>query len=159
MAAVSEPVVTSSVSYPDPLAALIWLETAFGFETSLLVTDDGGKVGHAEVTFRGASVGGGGEWSSPELIGAAALRSPASIGGGGAQLIPIALAGDLDARCNRARVARATITQNPANQFYGARTYRAFDPEGHVWTFHQPAEALTVAEMGAASGLTIKTSL
>ena len=155
----SEPVVTPSVFYRDPMAALKWLETAFGFETSLLVTDDRGQVGHAEMTFRGAPIGVGGEWGSPELIGPAVLRSPASIGGVGTQFVRIALDGDLEAHCQRARGAGATITQEPANQFYGARTYRALDPEGHVWTFHQPSETLSLAEMEGASGLTIKTSL
>ena len=159
MATAPEPVVTPSVFYRDPMAALKWLEAAFGFETSLLVTDDTGKVGHAEMTFRGAPIGIGGEWESPALIGAAALRSPASLGGVGTQFVRIALDGDLDAHCERARGAGATITQAPANQFYGARTYRALDPEGHVWTFHQPTEALTVAEMEKGSRLTIRTSL
>ena len=159
MANAPEPVVTPSVFYRDPMAALKWLESAFGFEPSLLVTDDAGKVGHAEMTFRGAPIGVGGEWEGPTLIGGAALRSPASIGGVGTQFIRIALDGDLDAHCERARGAGANITQEPANQFYGARTYRALDPEGHVWTFHQPTEALTVTEMEKGSGLTIRTSL
>ena len=159
MAGAPDPILTPVVFYRDPMAALKWLETAFGFETSLLVTDNEGKVGHAEMTFRGAPIGVGGEWSSSELIGPAVLRSPASIAGVGTQFIRIALDGDLDAHCKRARGAGATITQEPANQFYGARTYRALDPEGHVWTFHQPVEALTLAEMEKASGLTIKTAL
>ena len=61
----AESVVIPTVFYRDPLAALHWLEKAFGFETSLLVTDDDGNVGHAEMSFRGAAIGIGGEWSSP----------------------------------------------------------------------------------------------
>ena len=34
---------TPVVFYRDPMAALRWLEQAFGFETSLLVTDDKGR--------------------------------------------------------------------------------------------------------------------
>lgn len=39
-----------TVFYRDPMAALRWLEAAFGFETSLLVIDEAGKLGHAEIT-------------------------------------------------------------------------------------------------------------
>ena len=43
---------TPVVFYRDPMAALRWLEKAFGFETSMLVTDDEGNVGHAEMKLR-----------------------------------------------------------------------------------------------------------
>jgi uncharacterized glyoxalase superfamily protein PhnB len=153
------PVVVPAVFYRDPLAALGWLEKAFGFATSLLVTDDDGNVGHAEMSFRGGAIGVGGEWASPELLGPAAMKSPASIGGVGTQFVRIHLVEGLDAHCERARAAGAHIVQEPADQFYGARTYRALDPEGHVWNFDQPAAELTLAEMEQASGLTIREKL
>ncbi|SIT55209.1 Glyoxalase (fragment) [Mesorhizobium prunaredense] len=43
----------------------------------------------------------------------------------------------LDSHCDRARAAGAEIVQEPVDQFYGERQYRARDPEGHVWTFSQ----------------------
>jgi uncharacterized glyoxalase superfamily protein PhnB len=135
------------------MAALRWLEAAFGFETSLLVTDDEGRVGHAEMTFRGASLGVGGEWSSPGLLGPAAMKSPAALGGVGTQFVRVHLPEGLEAHCERARAAGARITQEPADQFYGARTYRALDPEGHVWNFDQLIKVMTIAEMEQASGL------
>ena len=49
-------VFTPTVFYRDPKAALEWLRDAFGFEISLLVTDDAGNVGHAEMTFEGAQI-------------------------------------------------------------------------------------------------------
>lgn len=52
---------TPTIFYRDPMAALRWLEAAFGFETSLLVTDNAGAIGHAEMSFMGATLGVGGE--------------------------------------------------------------------------------------------------
>jgi uncharacterized glyoxalase superfamily protein PhnB len=151
---------TPSVFYRDPLAALKWLEQAFGFETSMLVTDASGAVGHAEMSFAGGKVGVGGEWASPELLGPAAMKSPASLGGAGSQFIRVALQDGIDEHCARARAAGARITQPPTDQFYGARVYRALDLEGHVWCFDQPtASSPSVEEMEKATGLTIKSSL
>jgi uncharacterized glyoxalase superfamily protein PhnB len=47
---------------------------------------------------------------------------------------------DIDAHCAHARAASATIVTEPATQFYGDRTYRAQDPEGHIWTFASPCK-------------------
>ena len=154
----TSPVLTPTVFYRDPKAALAWLEKAFGFEIALLVTDPAGEVGHAEMSFRGARIGVGGEWSGPQL-GEARILSPASLEGAGTQFIRVELEGGLDDHCAQARAAGARITQAPEEQFYGARTYRALDPEGHVWTFSQLTREVPVAEMEAATGLTIRTSL
>jgi uncharacterized glyoxalase superfamily protein PhnB len=153
------PSVVPAVFYRDPMAALHWLEKAFGFETSMLVTDDDGNVGHAEMSFGDGRIGVGGEWASPEQLGPAEMKSPLSLGGAGTQFVRISLAQGLDAHCERARAAGARITQEPKDQFYGARTYRALDPEGHVWNFDQPIADLSIAEMEQASGLTIREKL
>jgi uncharacterized glyoxalase superfamily protein PhnB len=149
---------TPCVFYRDPKAALAWLEIAFGFETSLLVTDDAGGVAHAEMSFGDGRVGVGGEWSSPALLRPAAMRSPASLGGQGTQFVRVALEEGIDAHCIRAEAAGARIVQRPADQFYGARVYRALDLEGHVWNFDQTIEEVPVIEMEAASGLSIRTA-
>jgi hypothetical protein len=44
----------------------------------------------------------------------------------------------------------------PADQFYGDRSYIAIDPEGHRWTFSQPVRVVTPAEMEQATGLKYK---
>ncbi|HTX48867.1 MAG TPA: VOC family protein [Caulobacteraceae bacterium] len=150
---------TPVVFYRDPLAALKWLERTFGFETSMLVTDDGGRVGHAEMSFGDGRVGIGAEWGAEELIGPAHMRSPASLDGQGTQFIRVSLESGIDEHCARAEAAGARITQRPADQFYGARVYRALDLEGHVWNFDQDIAEIPIAEMEKASGLTIKTSL
>lgn len=150
--------VIPAVFYKDPKAALDWLERAFGLELGLLVTDDDGQIGHAEVTWRGEAISVGGEWASAELLGPASLKSPASLGGVGTQFIRLELDDGLDQHCEIARAAGARITQEPETQFYGARTYRALDLEGHVWTFSQEVQALSIAEMERTSGLTIRAA-
>jgi uncharacterized glyoxalase superfamily protein PhnB len=141
------------------MAALRWLETAFGFTTTLVVTDETGSVGHAEMCFGDGHIDIGAEWGSPELLGPAKMKSPASLGGVGSQFVRVELAKGLDEHCARAEAAGARIVQRPQDQFYGARVYRALDPEGHVWCFDQNIADLSLAQMEAASGLKIKTSL
>jgi len=150
---------TPVVFYRDPMAALRWLEKAFGFETSLLVTDEKGGVGHAEMSFGEGRIGIGAEWGAAELIGPAKMRSPASLDGQGTQFVRINLERGLDEHCARAEAAGARITQRPQDQFYGARVYRALDPEGHVWNFDQTIAEVSNADMEKASGLKIATSL
>jgi uncharacterized glyoxalase superfamily protein PhnB len=87
------------------------------------------------------------------------MKSPASVEGVGTQFLRITLADGLDAHCAAARAAGARIVDEPADQFYGARTYRALDPEGHVWNFTQDVRVVSGAEMEAATGLKIHTSL
>ena len=146
---------TPTAFYRDPKAALDWLAAAFGFETSLLLTDDAGNVGHAEMSFGNGSVGVGGEWAGPQL-GGAKMRSPASLDGAGTQFIWVELEDGLDAHHDRAAAAGARISQAPETQFYGARTYRALDLEGHVWCFSQDVDAVSTEEMEKRSGLTVK---
>ncbi|HEY2357385.1 MAG TPA: VOC family protein [Phenylobacterium sp.] len=152
------PALVACVFYKDPIAAMKWLERAFGFETTTLLTDAQGKVGHAEMEFRGAPVGIGGNWSGPQL-GGARMESPASLDGAGTQFMRVQLTDGLDAHCERARAAGARITAEPEDQFYGARTYRAMDPEGHIWNFSQEVRVVSGEEMERASGLKIATSL
>jgi uncharacterized glyoxalase superfamily protein PhnB len=155
----ASPVFVPAVFYKDPLAALKWLERAFGFETISLVTDADGNVGHAEMSFQGGHVQVGGEWESPELVGPARMRSPSSIEGINTQFIRINLAEGLDVHCEVARTAGARIVAEPEDQFYGARVYRALDPEGHVWNFSQEVRVVSGEEMEAATGLKIRNSL
>jgi len=153
------PVVVPAIFYKDPLAALKWLEQAFGFEVTTLVTDAEGNLGHSEVAFLGGAIQVGGEWESPELVGPARMRSPASQDGINTQFIRINLPDGIDAHCARARAAGARIVAEPEDQFYGARVYRALDPEGHVWNFAQEVSQPSAAEMEVRSGLRIHTSL
>lgn len=148
---------TPQIFYRDPRAALAFLERAFGFETTMVVTDEAGNLGHSEMAWRGAPMSLGAEFERADLIGPARMRSPASLAGQGTQFVRVEIAGDMAAHCERARAAGAVITQEPADQFYGARVYRALDPEGHVWTFFQAVE-VSEAVKAEGAGLTIQTS-
>jgi uncharacterized glyoxalase superfamily protein PhnB len=135
-----------------------WLEAALGFETTFLLTDSEGRLAHAEGKIGEALICVGGEWEGPQL-GGAKMRSPASLGGAGTQFLRFHLESGLDEHCARARAAGANITDEPANQFYGARTYRVMDPEGHIWNFSQAFEEVSGDEMTAKTGLRVASSL
>ena len=79
-------------------------------------------------------------------------RSPAGLGGANTQVVHVSSTSDVDAHCERARAAGATILAEPEDQFYGDRTYRAADLEGHVWTFSAHVRDVTRAEAEAALG-------
>lgn len=153
---VVRPAIVASVFYKDPLAALKWLEEAFGFETTTLLTDADGKLAHAEMAFRDCPLTIGGELGGA-LLGGVQMKSPQNLGGDGSQFLRVELAEGIDAHCERARAAGARIVAELETQFYGARVYRALDPEGHVWNFTQTVAQPTAEEMEQASGLTINT--
>ena len=139
---------TSAICCRDPRAEIDFLERAFGFELFMLIEDADGSIVHSEMRFGNATVMVGGEWSEDH-------KSPASIGGKNTQTIHIHLDADIDAHCERARAAGAEIIMEPADQFYGDRTYRCRDPEGHIWTVGQTVKAVSRAEAEQASGLKI----
>ena len=138
----------SAVCYRDPKAALKYLEAAFGFELSMLIEDDAGNLAHSEMRFGDAVVMVGNEWSEDH-------KSPASIGGKNTQTVHIQIDTDVDAHCERARAAGFEILVAPETQFYGDRTYRCRDPEGHIWTVAQTVQAVSREEAEAATGLKI----
>ena len=145
---------SSAVSYLDPKAAYRWLETAFGFEPMFVMLDGDGNLVHAEMSYGDSVVMIGSEWSDDH-------KSPRSVGGKNTQSIHVQLAqgDDVDAHCAHARAAGAEILQEPDTQFYGDRTYRAKDPEGHVWTFGVTVRKLTPEQWDKASGLRTRTRL
>jgi uncharacterized glyoxalase superfamily protein PhnB len=124
----------SALAYKDPEAAIAWLEKAFGFDLSMAIRDDTGKMVHSEMSFGNGYIMVGDEWAEN-------IKAPASVGGANTQRLSVGLQGGLDAHCERAREAGARIAMEPNNQPYGARVYVAVDPEGHVWDFEAPAEA------------------
>jgi uncharacterized glyoxalase superfamily protein PhnB len=140
---------TPALVYRDPKAAIAWLERAFGFELTMLIESPDGDANtlHAEMKLGGQGlIMIGGEWSEW-------ARSPASAGGANTQSVHVDLEGGIDAHCERARSAGAVVLQEPQDQFYGQRTYRARDPEGHVWNFSQVIRQVSKEEMESASGL------
>lgn len=146
------PTFSSALSYLDPKAALRWLEETFGFEPVMVILDADENLLHAEMRFGDGLLMVGGEWNE-------ATRSPASIGGKVTQTVHVHLTQDIDAHCERARGAGAVIHQEPADQFYGDRSYRAADLEGHLWTFSQTKTPMTPEEWDKAAGVITRTRL
>lgn len=138
-----------SIIYKDNRAALKWLQSAFGFEPSEVLTDADDNIVHAEMTHGEGVVMIGYEWTDW-------TRSPLSAEGKNTQRVHVRLERDIDGHCERARRAGAKIVMEPADQFYGDRTYMAMDPEGHHWTFAQPVKQMSLKEMEEASGFAFK---
>jgi uncharacterized glyoxalase superfamily protein PhnB len=145
---------SSAVSYQDPKAAYRWLEQAFGFEPLFVILGGDGNLAHSEMVYGNSVVMIGSEWSAEH-------KSPKSIGGKNTQSVHVQLAenDDVDAHCERARRAGAEILQEPGTQFYGDRTYRARDPEGHIWTFSVTVRKMTPDEWDAAGGVVTRKRL
>jgi uncharacterized glyoxalase superfamily protein PhnB len=147
------PALAIGICYQDPRAALAWLEKAFGFETTMVVENPDGAIGHSEMrTPGGGVVMVGREWDESH-------RSPASIGGVNTQSVHINLQGGVDEHCARAIAAGARMLREPADQFYGERIYGVLDPEGHQWTFSQTIKAMTFDEMASAGGRVVREKL
>ncbi|WP_411287718.1 VOC family protein [Phenylobacterium sp.] len=138
----------SAVFYRDPKAALKWLETALGFQLVMLIEDADGNLAHSQMSHGTGVVMVGSEWSAD-------TKSPASVGGKNTQTVHIQIEDAIDAHCERARASGAEIIAEPQDQFYGDRTYRCRDPEGHIWTVAQSVRTVTREEAEAASGLKI----
>jgi len=139
------PAFIPSIVYKDNRAALKWLQAAFGFEPNEVLTDAEGNIVHAEMSHDDGVVMIGNEWFDW-------TRSPASVGGKNTQRVHVRLLRGIDEHCARARQAGATIVMEPADQFYGDRTYMAADPEGHHWTFAQAVRDVSLREMEEATG-------
>jgi uncharacterized glyoxalase superfamily protein PhnB len=143
------PAFIPSIIYKDNRAALQWLQKAFGFEVSEVLTDARDNIVHAEMSHDDGIVMIGSEFTDW-------ARSPESVGRKNTQRVHVRLAKGIDEHCARARQAGATITMEPADQFYGERTYVAVDPEGHHWTFSQPVKQVSREEMEQATGFKFK---
>lgn len=138
-----------SVHYKDPFAALDWLEKAFGFERTMVITDQEGHLGHSEMRFGHGYVMVSPTWND-------STRSPLDVDGKNTQTVHVQLTDGIDAHCARARAAGATIVREPEDQFYGDRVYSAKDPEGHVWSFGQTVREVGREEAEQLSGLKIE---
>jgi uncharacterized glyoxalase superfamily protein PhnB len=112
-----------SLRYHDARATIEWLERAFGFEPEMVVDGEGAQVAHAQLKFGDGLVMLGSE--RDDRWGPHAGQS----------WIYVAVDGDIDAHCERARAVGAEIVMEPTDQDYGSRDYAARDPEGNLWNF------------------------
>jgi uncharacterized glyoxalase superfamily protein PhnB len=124
---------------------LDWLQRAFGFEIEMIIEDEQGNPVHSELRYGDGVVMIGSEWHAD-------TKSPASLGRKCTQTVHVQMDEDINQHCERARAAGAEIIAAPEDQFYGDRTYRARDPEGHIWTFGQTVKDVAPAAWDAAMG-------
>lgn len=131
-----------ALSYADASAAIEFLCRAFGFEESFRLEMPDGSIGHAELTYRDATISLASAWTE------GGLGSPRSLPHLHACIQ--VYVDDVDAHYQRASREGAEIYEDLGDQFYGERTYRAHDLEGHRWWFHQHLRDVSVEEMQAA---------
>jgi uncharacterized glyoxalase superfamily protein PhnB len=124
--------------YEDVAGALDFLTKAFGFTERFRMPGPDGKVAHAEMTLLDGVI----------MLGSPGpdYRNPNHSGGHVNQSLYVYV-DDVDAHCETARAAGATIVAEPEDQFYGDRRYGAKDPEGHEWFFAQHVRDVAPEDM------------
>ena len=135
------PRLSSSIFYDDAATAIDWLCRAFGFDVRLKVEGDRGRIEHSELVYGEGLIMVGQAGASTRRPDMAFRKSPQTVGGANTQAVMLYV-DDVDAHCERARAAGATIFAEPEVHDYGAdhwadRSYGAVDPEGHHWWFTQ----------------------
>ncbi len=119
------------IHYRDAEAAIEFICRAFGFTQGLVLPgeDEGMAIGHAELIRDGETLMLASEYPPSNL------QSPLTAGAStGSVLVYV---DDVDAHYEHAKAEGARITEEPADQFYGDRTYTALDTEDRRWSFHQ----------------------
>jgi len=120
-------------------AAIDFYTRAFGVRETLRLTEPGGRIGHAELNFGGATLMLADEY--PEL----GIRGPGSFGG---TTVTIHLhVDDADEAIRRAVEAGAILEREPQDQFYGERSGCVRDPFGHRWNIGHEIEQVAPDEM------------
>jgi uncharacterized glyoxalase superfamily protein PhnB len=119
------PRISPYLYYEDVAGALAFLSRAFGLRERVRMPGPDGSIMHAEMEFEDGVIMMG--RPGPDY------RNPKHLGGATQSLY--VYTDDVDKHCQRAKEAGAKIVQEPADQFYGDRSYGAEDPEGHVWYF------------------------
>jgi PhnB protein len=110
------------------------------FDATELVSRPGpdGKVAHAALTINGAMIMIEAEW--PTL----ASRSPQV--DGSSPVVIYVYVEDVDSAIEKAVAVGAKILLPATDQFWGDRTGRIMDQEGHVWTISSRIEETTTSE-------------
>ena len=129
-----KPALIPSLSYGDAPAAIDFLCEAFGFTRHAVYGDDedASLIHHAQLVKDGnmvmLSTTHDNEWTR-----AANMSTPRAVGANTMALYVVI--DDVDAHCERARAAGATIIREPRDEEYGGRGYGALDCEGYAWSF------------------------
>jgi uncharacterized glyoxalase superfamily protein PhnB len=115
----------TSLRYRDAMAAIEFLEQAFGFERGAVHQGEDGAVHHAELRFAG-------EWI---MLGQTSDGSDGRLDLESGPTWVYVVVDDPDGHHERAVAAGAEIVRGLTDEDYGSRGYTARDPEGNVWSF------------------------
>lgn len=123
----------------DAAQAIDFYSKVFGAKETLRLVESGGRIGHAELDFNGATLMLSDEY--PEL----GIHGPAKTGG-----TPVTIhlhVDNADRVIDRAVDAGATLERAPQDQFYGERSGCFRDPFGHRWNIGHHIEDVSAEEM------------
>ncbi|HWN18973.1 MAG TPA: VOC family protein [Gemmatimonadales bacterium] len=123
----------------DAAAALDFYTRLFGAEEVMRLTDQQGRVAHAELRLGPVLLMLVDE--HPEY----GIRGPLAFGGTGTTIH--LHVDDVDTLTARARTAGATVLREPADYGHGERQSRLRDPFGHEWLLGHELEAVTPDEI------------
>jgi uncharacterized glyoxalase superfamily protein PhnB len=131
------PRIASALYYENGAEAIDWLCRAFGFEVRIKVEGEGGRIEHSELVYGGGVI----MVSEPKPDKFPHSRTPGQAGGANTQSMMVYV-DDVEAHCERARAAGATIVSEPKTSDHGEdywadRTYECRDLGGHHWWFCQ----------------------
>jgi PhnB protein len=126
----------------DGPGALDFYTRAFdAVEVSRMMTPDGRKLVHAELTLLGHRLFVCDEFTAAE---GGTCRCPRTLGGTGVRIVLDV--DDADRTVARAVAAGARVLMAVQDMFWGARYGKLVDPYGHEWGINQQVTQLTPAE-------------
>lgn len=141
----ASPTIIPQIWYPEPEAAVAFLERAFDFH---LHSETPGEDGDVR---RIIQVGCGfifvGSTRTPRFV----FRTPRESSGVNTGSIYVA-AEDVDTLYERAKKSGATVARDLASTDYGSRDFSAYDPDGYLWNFGTYNPTVDRSNHGTAFG-------
>jgi uncharacterized glyoxalase superfamily protein PhnB len=137
------PDIVPSISYTDVPRAVEWLVRVFGFRERVeaRLTWPGGCMAWLEV--------GDGLFN----VSTHDETWPQAESGATSAVVMKVYVDDVDRHFVRAKDEGAAIASEPRDGFWGGRTYRALDPEGHRWEISQRGRDLAAERWRLPAGL------
>ncbi len=122
----------------DVSAEIDFCKTSFNALEGVRRPGPDGKVAHAALTINDAMIMIECEWPT--------LSSRPPEADGSSPVIIYVYVEDVDLAIEKAVAAGAKMLRSAKDQFWGDRTARIMDPEGHVWTISSRIEETTSSE-------------
>jgi uncharacterized glyoxalase superfamily protein PhnB len=138
------PDIVPSISYADVPRAVEWLVRVFGFRerAEARLTWPSGCMAWLEI--------GGGLFN----VSTRDETWPHADSAAASGMVMKVYVDDVDRHFVRAKAGGANVVSEPQDGFWGGRTYRALDPEGHRWEISQRGRDLAAERWRLPAGLT-----